>query len=90
MIIKILGSGCSNCNRLEDNAKAAVKKLGQEAQFIHVTNFKDIAGYGVMRTPALVVDEKVLSFGKVLTSEEIARLLTREALIADFKNDSNQ
>lgn len=75
MIIKILGSGCSSCVRLEANAKAAISEMGKEAEFVKVTNFKDIAKYGVMRTPAIVVDEKVLSYGKVLTAEEIANLL---------------
>ena len=77
MIIKILGSGCTSCNRLEDNAKTAMKELGKEAEFVHVTNMKDIASYGVMRTPALVVDEKVISFGKVLSAEEITRLISK-------------
>lgn len=75
MIIKILGSGCNNCVRLEANTKIALKNLGKEAEFIKVIDFKEIAKYGVMRTPAIVVDEKVLSYGKVLTPEEIERLL---------------
>lgn len=77
MIVKILGSGCGNCVRLEANAKLAAKEVGIDAEFIKVTNYKDIMKYGVMSTPALVVDEKVLSFGKVLSSEEIANLLKK-------------
>jgi small redox-active disulfide protein 2 len=77
MIIKILGSGCNNCVRLEANAKIAIKTLGKEAEFIKVTDFKEIAKYGVMRTPAIVVDEKVLAYGKVLTPDEIAQLLNK-------------
>lgn len=75
MIIKILGSGCKSCVRLEANAKAAIHEMGKEAEFVKVTNFKDIAKYGVMRTPAIVVDEKVLSYGKVLSAEEITQLI---------------
>lgn len=75
MIVKILGSGCSNCNQLEKNAKEAVAKLGVEAEFVKVKDFKEIAAYGVLRTPALVVNEEVLSFGKVLPVSEIVKLL---------------
>lgn len=75
MIIKILGSGCSNCNQLEKNVKEAVAKLGVEAEFVKVKDFKDIAAYGVLRTPALVVNEEVISFGKVLPASEIEKLL---------------
>ena len=75
MIIKILGSGCKRCLALEENAKAAADAAGKQAEVIKVTDFAAIAGYGVMSTPALVVDDKVLSMGKVLTSAEIELLL---------------
>ncbi|UTH50287.1 thioredoxin family protein (plasmid) [Loktanella salsilacus] len=75
MIIKILGSGCKKCLALEENAKAAADAAGKQAEVIKVTDFAEIAGYGVMSTPALVVDDKVLSMGKVLTSAEIELLL---------------
>ena len=75
MIIKILGSGCANCKKLEQNAKDAVKALGLDAAVEKVENFKDIAKYGVMRTPALVLDEEVKVVGKVSTVDEIKALL---------------
>ena len=75
MIIKILGSGCKKCGVLADNAKTAVEAAGHVAEIVKVTDFAEIAGYGVMSTPALVVDEKLLSSGKVLTADEIGRLL---------------
>ena len=75
MIIKILGSGCANCVRLELNAREAVKKLGIEAEFIKVTDFKDIMAYNIMSTPGLVVEEKVLSYGKVLAPDTIKNLI---------------
>ncbi len=75
MIIKILGSGCSNCIRLEANARKAAEELGVSAEFVKVTDMAGIASYGIMRTPGLVVDEKVVSFGKVLSSAEIMPLL---------------
>lgn len=77
MIIKILGSGCKNCVALKDNTEEALKELGIEAEIEKVTDFKEIVGYGVMSTPALVVDEKVVSFGKVLKSKEIAKILEK-------------
>lgn len=77
MIIKILGSGCANCHRLEENAKQAVKEMGVAAEFIKVTDFKDISAYNIMRTPGLVVDEKVVSYGRVPNPEEIKALLTK-------------
>lgn len=75
MIIKILGSGCKKCVTLADNAKAAAEAAGKTAEIVKVTDFAEIAGYGVMSTPALVVDEKLLSSGKVLSAVEIGRLL---------------
>lgn len=80
MMIKILGSGCKNCVALTENVKAAVRELGIEAQVEKVTDFADIAAYGVMRTPALVVDEKVVSFGKVLKPKEIVNILKKTGL----------
>jgi small redox-active disulfide protein 2 len=75
MIIKILGSGCKNCVTLKENTEAALKEMGIEAEIIKVTDFKDIMAYGVLSTPALVVDEKVVSFGKVLKPKEVAKIL---------------
>ena len=75
MIIKILGSGCANCQRLEANAKQALDSLGLQATIEKVTDFADIASYGVMKTPGLVVDEQVLVSGRVPDAKEIATLL---------------
>jgi small redox-active disulfide protein 2 len=75
MKIKILGTGCSNCKKLEANAKGAVEKLGIDAEIVKVEEIRDILSYGVMRTPALVIDEKVKSYGKVLSVNEIASMI---------------
>lgn len=75
MIVKILGSGCSKCNQLKENTEAALKEAGIEAEIVKVTDFKDIMAYGVMQTPALVIDEKVVSYGKVLKPHDIVKLL---------------
>ena len=75
MIIKGLGSGCKRCLTLGDNVAAALGNLGMQAEIVKVTDFAEIAAYGVMSTPGLVVDEKVVSTGKVLTVEEIGRFI---------------
>lgn len=75
MNVKILGTGCANCNKLEENTKEAIKNLGLDAVVEKVQDFRDIAKYGVMRTPALVVDNEVKIVGKVATVEEIKALL---------------
>lgn len=75
MIIKILGSGCRKCVALGDNARAAAAAAGKPAEIVKVTDFVDIAAYGVMSTPGLVIDEKLVSSGKVLSAEEIGKLI---------------
>lgn len=74
MIIKILGSGCKKCVALGNNAKAAAEAAGDEVEIIKVTDFAEIAGYGVISTPGLVINEKLVSAGKVLSVEEIRAL----------------
>lgn len=75
MIIKILGSGCKKCITLKENTEIALKETGMEAEIIKVMEFKDIMAFGVMTTPALVINEKVVSFGKVLKPKEIIKIL---------------
>lgn len=75
MVIKILGSGCKKCENLKDNTLEALKEAGIEAEVVKVTDFKDIMAYGVMTTPALVIDEKVVSYGKVLKPSEIVEII---------------
>lgn len=75
MVIKILGTGCANCKRLEENARKAVKELDITASIEKVEDLKSILGYGVLKTPALVVDEKVKVMGRVPTSDEIKKYL---------------
>lgn len=77
MIIKILGSGCKNCVALKENTEEALKETGMEAEIIKVENMKDIVSYGVMQTPALVIDEKVISYGKVLKPKDIVKILDK-------------
>lgn len=75
--VKVLGSGCAKCNELEANTKEALAELGMDTSIDHVTDFTQIAAYGVMSTPALVVDGKVVSYGKVLKKDEVLKLLQK-------------
>ena len=75
--VKVLGSGCAKCNALEAATTEALKELGMDATVDHVTDFTQIAAYGVMTTPALVVDGKVVSFGKVLKKDEVVKILQK-------------
>lgn len=75
--VKVLGSSCAKCNQLEAATKAALEQLGMETTIDHVTDFSKIASYGVMTTPALVIDGKVVSFGKVLKTEEVVKILQK-------------
>ena len=75
MHIKVLGPGCKNCQNLEKNTVAALATLGVDATVEKVTDYAAIAGYGVLRTPGLVVDEEVVASGRVPKADEIAALL---------------
>jgi small redox-active disulfide protein 2 len=77
MIIKVLGSGCANCKTLEKRALEAVESLKIDAMIEKVTDFQKIASYGIMRTPGLVIDEKLVSFGNVPTVESIKELILK-------------
>lgn len=75
--VKVLGSGCAKCNELEAAVKSALEELGMDTAIEHVTDFTQIAAYGVMTTPALAVDGRVVSYGKVLKKEEVADILRK-------------
>lgn len=75
MTIRILGGGCSRCEALLDHAKQAVKAKGVQAEIQYITDFATIASYGIMSTPALMIDDKIVSMGRVLKSTEIEKLL---------------
>ena len=77
MKIKILGSGCANCVTLAENTKKALAESGTEAEIEKVTDFAEIAKYGVMSTPGLVIDEKVVSYGKVLKPQDIVNIIEK-------------
>jgi len=72
MLIKILGSGCAKCNRLEQLTREVVAEQGLDATFVHVTKMDEIMAYPIMTTPALVVDEAVKVAGRMPSKDEIA------------------
>lgn len=78
MVIKILGMGCANCRKLYEMAEKAVKEAGIEAELIKVENIRDIMAYNVMRTPALVVNEKVKVSGRVPSYNEVLNFIKEE------------
>jgi small redox-active disulfide protein 2 len=73
--IEVLGTGCNNCKRLEANAREAVASTGVEAEIVKVTDYAEIMSYGIMSTPGLVIDGKVVSFGRVPSAGDIATWL---------------
>lgn len=73
--IKVLGAGCRSCRELYENAKQAVRAMGLSVEVEYITDMQKIMEYGVMRMPALVVNEKVVSMGRVLKAAEVEKLL---------------
>ena len=74
-VLKVLGTGCVSCHTLLENTRQAVSKLGLDATVEYVDDMAQIAQYGVMHVPALIVNEKVVVMGKVLKTEEVEALL---------------
>lgn len=79
MDIKVLGSGCAKCKQLHAEAEKAIAQAGLPAQLSKVEAMEDIVGYGVMRTPALVIDGRVVSSGAIPNAAEIVSMMTTAA-----------
>jgi len=75
--IKVLGAGCKSCHEQFENAKKAVEELGLSIEVEYITDMEKVMSYGVMSMPAIVVNEKVVSMGKVLKSAEVIKLLEK-------------
>jgi small redox-active disulfide protein 2 len=75
MIIKVLGTGCSKCKKMENNVQQAISEMGSNAIVEKIEDVMEIMKYGVMGTPALVIDEEVKTVGKVLTVDQIKKYL---------------
>ena len=79
MNIKILGSGCANCKKLQAVTEEVIKGMAVEATIEKVEDIQKIMGYGVMRTPAIVINEKVKAFGRIPGKDEIKKYILEEA-----------
>lgn len=75
--IKVLGAGCKSCHELYENAKEAVKEMGLSVEVEYITDMQKVMEYGVMSMPAVVVNEKVVSTGKVLKVADVEKLLRK-------------
>ena len=75
--VKVLGAGCKACHEQYENAKTAVKALGLDVEVEYITDMEKVMGYGVMSMPAIVVNEKVVSMGKVLKAADMEKLLRK-------------
>ena len=71
LTIKVLGSGCANCKRVEQIARKVITDMSVEAEVIKVTDYNDITAYNILSTPGLVINEKVVSYGRIPTPEEV-------------------
>lgn len=78
LTIKVLGSGCANCKRVEQIVRKVAADMGIEAEIIKVTDYNDIAAYNILSTPGLVINEKVVSTGRIPTPAEVTTWLTNE------------
>ena len=75
--VKVLGAGCKACHEQYENAKEAVRALGLSAEVEYVTDLEKVMGYGVMSMPAIVVNDKVVSMGKLLKAADVEKLLRK-------------
>ncbi len=75
--IKVLGAGCKSCHEQYENVRAAVKSVGLSAPVEYITDMEKVMAYGVMRMPAIVVNEQVVSMGRVLKAAEVEKLLRK-------------
>ena len=76
LTIKVLGSGCANCKRVEQIVQKVVDAMSLEAKIIKVTDYKDIMAYNILSTPGLVINEKVVSTGRIPSEAEVTTFLT--------------
>ena len=83
LTIKVLGPGCTNCNKVEEITKTAVSTMGIETQIEKITDTNEIVEYGVLSTPGLVINGKVVCSGRIPSQVEVTTWLADAAMIAD-------
>jgi len=76
LTIKVLGSGCANCKRVEQIARKVITEMGIEAEIIKVTDYNEITAYNILSTPGLIINERVVSTGRIPTPAEVTTWLT--------------
>lgn len=75
LVVKVLGSGCPNCKKVEETARKAVDMLGMQAEFVKVTDYAQITEYPILATPGLVINEKVVCSGRIPQESEVVTWL---------------
>jgi small redox-active disulfide protein 2 len=80
LTIKVLGSGCANCKRVEQIAQKVIAEMGFQAEIVKITDYKDIMAYNVLSTPGLVVNEKLVCAGRIPTPAEVTTWLADAAM----------
>ena len=76
LTIKVLGSGCANCKRVEQIVRKIITDMSLEAEVIKVTDYNDITAYNILCTPGLVINEKVVSYGRIPSPAEVTTWIT--------------
>lgn len=85
MTIKVLGPGCANCKKLHESVLEAIKELNSNIELEYVTDIEKMVSYGIMWSPALVINEKVVSQGRVLNKEDIIKLIESNETLEPVK-----
>jgi small redox-active disulfide protein 2 len=80
LTIKVLGSGCANCKRVEQIVQKVIAEMGFQAEIVKITDYKDIMAYNVLSTPGLVVNEKLVCAGRIPTPAEVTTWLADAAM----------